>query len=197
MATRNSSGVERRRVPLDANRPRTHPKHPGHKATKVRPPSAERRGVSADGDVLERLSRAISLVETIARAMQTHEDDSELGAWATIGTAAVSDSLEPAYRWSVTLSSKSPHPRGEPRARGSASARSRTGKDRPGRASVPSRASPPMGVEPTSSSAEPSLPLYSLLTFASLNTGSCGDPPQLSCFSPVPIPVSEPTERPS
>jgi hypothetical protein len=79
MAARNSSGVERRRVPLDANRPRTHPKHSGRKATKVRPPSAARGDVSADDDVLERLSRSISLVETIARAMQTHEDDPELG----------------------------------------------------------------------------------------------------------------------
>lgn len=79
MATRNSSGVERRRVPVDANRPRTHPHHPGRKATKVRPPSPGRRDVSPDGDVLERLSRATSLVETIAVAMRTHEDDTELG----------------------------------------------------------------------------------------------------------------------
>lgn len=71
--------MERRRVPLDANRPRTHPKDSGRKATKVRPPSAGRRDVSAEGDVLEFLSRAISLVETIAVAMQTHEDDAELG----------------------------------------------------------------------------------------------------------------------
>jgi hypothetical protein len=40
MATRNSSGVERRRVRLDGNRPRTHPKHSGRKVTKVRSPSA-------------------------------------------------------------------------------------------------------------------------------------------------------------
>jgi hypothetical protein len=43
MATRDSSGVERRRTHLDGNRPRTHPKHSGRKATKVRPPFAERR----------------------------------------------------------------------------------------------------------------------------------------------------------
>jgi hypothetical protein len=79
MATRNFSGVELRRVPLDANRPRTHPKHSGRKAMKVREPIAERRDVSAEGDVLERLSRSISLVETIAVAMQAHEDDPELG----------------------------------------------------------------------------------------------------------------------
>jgi hypothetical protein len=82
MATRNSSGVERRRVPLDANRPRTHPKHSDRKATKICPPIAERRDVSAEGDVLERLSRSISLVETIAVAMQTHEDDPDLGSIA-------------------------------------------------------------------------------------------------------------------
>jgi hypothetical protein len=32
MATRDSSGAERRRVRLDSNRPRTHPKHSGRKA---------------------------------------------------------------------------------------------------------------------------------------------------------------------
>jgi hypothetical protein len=62
MATRNSSGVERRRVRLDGNRPRTHPKHSGRKATKVRPPSAERDecpkdSAALDSDVLGRLSR--------------------------------------------------------------------------------------------------------------------------------------------
>ncbi len=58
MATRNSSGVARRRVPLDANRPRTHPKHSCRKATKVPPPSAEGDERLTDGDVLQRLSRA-------------------------------------------------------------------------------------------------------------------------------------------
>jgi hypothetical protein len=58
MATRNSSGVERRRVPLDANRPRTHPKHSGRKATKVPPPPAEGGERLTDGDGLQRLSRA-------------------------------------------------------------------------------------------------------------------------------------------
>jgi hypothetical protein len=37
MATRNSSGVERRRVRLDGNRPRTHPKCHHRMATKPRP----------------------------------------------------------------------------------------------------------------------------------------------------------------
>jgi hypothetical protein len=60
MATRNSSGVERRRVPLDANRPRTHPKHTGRKATKVRPPSAEGDECPKHGDVLDRPSRALT-----------------------------------------------------------------------------------------------------------------------------------------
>ena len=58
MATRNSSGVERRRVPLDANRPRTHPKHSGHTATKARSSSSERDERLTDGDVVERLSHA-------------------------------------------------------------------------------------------------------------------------------------------
>ncbi len=56
MATRNCSEVERQRVPLDANRPRTHPKHSGRKATKVPPPSAEGDERRMDGDVLQRLS---------------------------------------------------------------------------------------------------------------------------------------------
>jgi hypothetical protein len=42
MATPDSSGVERRRVRLDGNRPRTHPKHSGRKV----------------GDALDPLSRA-------------------------------------------------------------------------------------------------------------------------------------------
>jgi hypothetical protein len=37
MATRNSSGVARRRVRLDGNRPRTHPKCHYSQATKPRP----------------------------------------------------------------------------------------------------------------------------------------------------------------
>jgi hypothetical protein len=62
MATRDSSGVERRRARLDGNRPRTHPKHSGHKATKIRPPSAQRNerpkdSDALDSDVLGRLSR--------------------------------------------------------------------------------------------------------------------------------------------
>lgn len=54
MATRNSSGVERRRVPLDANRPRTHPNYSCRKATKVHQPSAERDECAKDGDLLDR-----------------------------------------------------------------------------------------------------------------------------------------------
>jgi hypothetical protein len=53
MATRDSSGVERRRVRLDGNRPRTHSKHSGRKATKVRPPSAERDQCPKDSDALD------------------------------------------------------------------------------------------------------------------------------------------------
>jgi hypothetical protein len=64
MATRDSSGVERRRARLDGNRPRTHPKHSGRKATKVRPPSAEsekplRDSDALDSDLLGRFSRAL------------------------------------------------------------------------------------------------------------------------------------------
>jgi hypothetical protein len=80
MATRDSSEVARRRVRLDANRPRTHPKPPGRKVIKSRKAFAERcTRPDEDGDVLEGLSRAISLVETVAVAMQTHDDDSETG----------------------------------------------------------------------------------------------------------------------
>jgi|GEM_PF-2059200 len=57
--------VERRRVPLDGNRPRTHPKHSGHKATKARPPSAEVDGCRKRGDVLDRLARAFASGHTI------------------------------------------------------------------------------------------------------------------------------------
>jgi hypothetical protein len=62
MATRDSSGVERRRAHLDRNRPRTHPKRSGRKATKVRPLSAERDDCPKDSDALDsgvlgRLSR--------------------------------------------------------------------------------------------------------------------------------------------
>jgi hypothetical protein len=65
MATRDSSGVERRRAHLDGNRPRTHPKHSGRKATKVRPPSAEcdecpKDSDALDSDVLGRLSRTLT-----------------------------------------------------------------------------------------------------------------------------------------
>lgn len=79
MATRNSSGEERRRARVDGNRPRTHPK-PDRKIVMSATPSAELRArPDEDSDVLEGLSRAISLVETAAVAMQTHEDDRELG----------------------------------------------------------------------------------------------------------------------
>jgi len=65
MATPNSTGVKRRRVRLDGNRPRTHPKHSGRKATEVRPPFAERDECpedsdALDSDVLERLFRTLT-----------------------------------------------------------------------------------------------------------------------------------------
>ena len=65
MGTRNSSGVERRRVPLDGNRPRTHPKHSGQQATKAdrRPPSA--MSALKDGGLLERLACALAGWSTI------------------------------------------------------------------------------------------------------------------------------------
>jgi hypothetical protein len=57
MATPNSTGVKRRRVRLDGNRPRTHPKYSGRKATKVRPPFVERDECPKDSDALGRLFR--------------------------------------------------------------------------------------------------------------------------------------------
>ena len=60
MDTRNSSGVERRRVPLDGNRPRTHPKHSGQMGTKARSPFAERDERLKDGDLPERLSYTLT-----------------------------------------------------------------------------------------------------------------------------------------
>jgi hypothetical protein len=53
MATRDSSGVEQRRARQDGNRPRTHPKHFGRKATEVRPRSAERDDCPKNGDALD------------------------------------------------------------------------------------------------------------------------------------------------
>ena len=80
MAARNSSGEKRRRARIDGNRTRTHPKPSGRQAIESRTASARRlTGQDEDGDVLEGLSRAISLVETVAVALQTHEDDSETG----------------------------------------------------------------------------------------------------------------------
>jgi hypothetical protein len=80
MATHNSSGVQRRRIRLDGNRPRTHPKRSGRKATKPGPAPADSCDCpDGDCDPLFRLSRAIALVETIAVAMQTREADVELG----------------------------------------------------------------------------------------------------------------------
>jgi hypothetical protein len=62
MATRDSSGVERRRAHLDGNRPRTHPKHFGRKATKVRPARDEcpKDSDALDSDVPGRLSRTLT-----------------------------------------------------------------------------------------------------------------------------------------
>ena len=83
MAARDSSGVEQRRTRIDGNRPRTHPKRPGRKATKPRPAPADACDCpDGDPDALLRLSRAIALVETIAVAMQTHEDDIKQGSIA-------------------------------------------------------------------------------------------------------------------
>lgn len=53
MATRDSSGVELPCAHLDGNRPRTHPKHSGRKATKVRAPSAKRDECPKDSDALD------------------------------------------------------------------------------------------------------------------------------------------------
>lgn len=83
MATLNSSEVARRRVRLDANRPRTHPKPHGRTAAQsLRAPDRHRARPDEDGDVLEGLSRAISLVETVAVALQVHGDDSDIGPLA-------------------------------------------------------------------------------------------------------------------
>ncbi len=61
MPARNSSEMERRGVPLDANRARTrHPKHSGRQAVKSRSAFAERNTVRGDCDVLERPSRALT-----------------------------------------------------------------------------------------------------------------------------------------
>ena len=67
----------------EATRPRIHPKHSGRKGKKPQPVPADACDCpDGDPDTLLRLSRAIALVETIAVAMQTHEDDIELGSIA-------------------------------------------------------------------------------------------------------------------
>jgi hypothetical protein len=83
MATRDSSGVERRCARLDGNRPRTHSTYSGRKATKVRPPFAEREkrpkdSDALDGDVCERPSR------TLTGRLTT---DARVGGQARIGGA--------------------------------------------------------------------------------------------------------------
>jgi len=60
MATRNSSEVERRGVPLDAARPRTYSKHSGRKAAKSRLASAEGHTARDDCHVLDHPSRALT-----------------------------------------------------------------------------------------------------------------------------------------
>jgi len=82
MATRNPTGIERVRGRQARNRPRTHPTPTARKATKFRSVPNGHEGDPDKGAVLERLSRSISLVETIASAMQVHEDDPELGSIA-------------------------------------------------------------------------------------------------------------------
>jgi hypothetical protein len=62
MVTRNFSRAERRRVPQDANRPRTRPKHSDRDVAKVRPLSAERDAYPQGSDLLK-----ISVVERFFR----------------------------------------------------------------------------------------------------------------------------------
>jgi len=64
MATRNTTGVERGRGRQAGNRPPTHAQRSGRRSTKPRRASAEPLPVPETGDVLERLSRSISLVST-------------------------------------------------------------------------------------------------------------------------------------
>jgi hypothetical protein len=63
MATRNSSGVERRRVRWDANRPRTHPKRSRRKPAKPGKAATERGdGPERLGEPRNRLFKAMSIV---------------------------------------------------------------------------------------------------------------------------------------
>lgn len=73
MATRKHSGAARHRA--RSNQVRTHPK--------PRPNPRDRDASSVEvppTDPLDRLSRAICLVETITTAMQTHAPDPEFGS---------------------------------------------------------------------------------------------------------------------
>jgi hypothetical protein len=63
MATRDSSGVERRRVRLDANRPRTHPKHSRRKPAKSSKAAIECGGYPERlGGPRGRLFKAMSII---------------------------------------------------------------------------------------------------------------------------------------
>jgi hypothetical protein len=77
MAACNSSGVKRRRSSIGATARALTRDHPGRKAGKPRPTSAER--VRSDGEepakALSKLSTAIALVETISLAMRVNEHE--------------------------------------------------------------------------------------------------------------------------
>src|SRR5690348_6014610 len=69
MAARNSNKAHARALVRGA----------AHKERRFAPISQKTHSKTQPEDVLEGLSRSISLVETIAVAMQTHEDDPDLG----------------------------------------------------------------------------------------------------------------------
>jgi hypothetical protein len=74
MAARKHTGAARYRA--RSNQVRTHPKRA------LQPTPRDRNASPAEApesDPLERLSKAIALVETVATAMQTREDDPDLG----------------------------------------------------------------------------------------------------------------------
>ena len=75
MAPRKHSGAARYRA--RSNQDRTHPQRALRRTRRDRKAPL---GEAPESDPLERLSTAIALVETIATAMKTREDDPDLGS---------------------------------------------------------------------------------------------------------------------
>lgn len=72
------------------NRPRTHPKRPARKNPPPPPAPTTSQDEREDAGPLDRLSRAISLVETVSLALRAWEPDPEMGPICVCLTLACS-----------------------------------------------------------------------------------------------------------